>query len=113
MQTMRGRVPQGCLRHPILSMDLLAGYSRFVLYAGTIIDAAGVLIVVGGATLATLNFLRLGRGQWRDAYHPYRQDLGRAILLGLEFLVAGDIIRTVAVEPTLEKVFVLGIVVTI
>ena len=85
----------------------------FVLYAGTIIDAAGVLIVVGGATLATLNFLRLGRGQWRDAYHPYRQDLGRAILLGLEFLVAGDIIRTVAVEPTLEKVFVLGIVVTI
>ena len=43
----------------------------------------------------------------------YRQDLGRAILLGLEFLVAGDIIRTVVVAPTFDNVIVLGLIVPI
>ncbi len=94
-------------------MEILANYSRFVEYAGTTIDGIGVLIVIIGAIFATGNFLLHGRGQWRDAYQGYRQDLGRAILLGLEFLVAGDIIRTVAVEPTLQKVFILGIIVLI
>ena len=47
------------------------------------------------------------------AYHAYRSSLGRAILLGLEFLVAADIINTVAVEPTWENVGVLGAVVLI
>jgi len=48
-----------------------------------------------------------------NAYSMYRQDLGRAILLGLEFLVAGDIIRTVVVSPTLDNVLVLGLIVLI
>jgi uncharacterized membrane protein len=43
----------------------------------------------------------------------YRQDLGRAILLGLEFLIAGDIIRTVVVAPTLENVMILALIVVI
>jgi hypothetical protein len=42
-----------------------------------------------------------------------RQAFGGAILLGLEILVAGDLIRTVAVEPTLDNVIVLGIIVLI
>jgi uncharacterized membrane protein len=46
-------------------------------------------------------------------YRRFRQDLGRGILLGLEFLVAADIIRTVAVAPTLENVLVLGLIVLI
>ena len=48
-----------------------------------------------------------------EYYRVYRQDLGRAILLGLEFLIAGDIIRTVAVAPTLQNVLVLGLIVLI
>ena len=48
-----------------------------------------------------------------DRYRTYRQDLGRAILLGLEFLIAGDIIRTVGVAPTLENVFILALIVVI
>ena len=44
---------------------------------------------------------------------PYRQDIGRAILLGLEFLIAGDIIRTVVVAPTIQNVLVLGLIVLI
>jgi uncharacterized membrane protein len=43
----------------------------------------------------------------------YRQNLGRAILLGLELLVAGDIIKTVAVAPTLQNMIVLGAIVLI
>jgi len=41
----------------------------------------------------------------------FRQNLGRSILLGLELLVAGDIVRTVAVAPTLETVLVLALIV--
>jgi uncharacterized membrane protein len=48
-----------------------------------------------------------------SAYRVCRQDLGRAILLGLEFLVVGDIIRTVVVHPTLDNLLVLAIIVLI
>lgn len=77
---------------------------------GTAVDAAGVLIVVVGALLATGRFCLQ---RTANAYRQYRQDLGRAILLGLEFLVAGDIIRTVVVAPTLENVLILGLIVLI
>ncbi len=88
-------------------------FRSFVEIAGTALDAAGVLVVVGGAVLATgrLLFQRV-RGVG-DYYRGYRQDLGHAILLGLEFLIAGDIIRTVAVAPTLQNVLVLGLIVLI
>ena len=46
-------------------------------------------------------------------YRAYRQNIGRAILLGLEFLVAADIIRTVAVSPTFRSAGVLAIIVLI
>ena len=46
-----------------------------------------------------------------EYYRSYRQDLGHAILLGLELLIAGHIIRTVAVAPTLQNVLVLGLIV--
>jgi uncharacterized membrane protein len=46
-------------------------------------------------------------------YDLFRRQLGRSILLGLEFLVAGDIINTVAVEPTIQNVLILGLIVLI
>ncbi|MGH4010249.1 MAG: DUF1622 domain-containing protein [Pseudonocardiaceae bacterium] len=49
----------------------------------------------------------------REDYRRYRQGIGRAILLGLEFLVVGDIIHTVAVSPTFESVGVLATIVAI
>jgi uncharacterized membrane protein len=58
-----------------------------------------------------LRFLR--RNQVNDAYRSYRQGVGRAILLGLELLVAGDIIKTVAISPTVQTVGVLAIVVVV
>jgi uncharacterized membrane protein len=80
---------------------------------GTAIDAAGVLVIVIGAFLATGRFLFRRQEEPGNSYRFYRQDLGRAILLGLEFLVAGDIIRTVAVAPTMENVLILGLIVLV
>ena len=80
---------------------------------GTTIDAIGVAVIAGGALLAV--FLTFGRMRQEDggAYEFFRRRLGRAILLGLEFLVAADIIRTVAVTPSGESVAVLGGIVLI
>jgi uncharacterized membrane protein len=80
---------------------------------GTAIDGIGVAVIAGGAVLAV--FMTLGKGRREDggAYDFFRRRLGRAILLGLEFLVAADIIRTVAVTPTAESVAVLAGIVLI
>lgn len=80
---------------------------------GTAVDAVGVLIIVVGALISTCRFLFRRQEGPANSYKLYRQGLGRAILLGLEFLVAGDIIRTVVVAPTLENVLILGLIVLI
>ncbi|SDY82821.1 DUF1622 domain-containing protein [Herbiconiux ginsengi] len=80
---------------------------------GKVIDAAGVAAIVVGALYASLNALTRGLRRQRPVYTQFRRLLGRAILLGLELLVAADIIRTVAVTPTLESVAVLGAIVLI
>lgn len=80
---------------------------------GTAVDTAGVSIMVIGAFVAIARFLNRRHGDALGAYRVCRHDLGRAILLGLEFLVAGDIIRTVVVHPTLDNVIVLGLIVLI
>lgn len=79
---------------------------------GLAIDAGGVLVVVLGIVTALWRVL-LRPASPLGRYRQFRQDLGRGILLGLEFLVAADIIRTVAVAPTLESVLVLGLIVII
>lgn len=79
---------------------------------GLAIDAAGVIAIVLGVLVATARLVASGRRQ-ADPYRRFRLDLGRGILLGLEFLVAADIIRTVAVTPTLQGVLVLGLIVVI
>ena len=80
---------------------------------GTGIDAVGVAVIAGGAILAVFLTLAKNRRDEGGAYDFFRRRLGRAILLGLEFLVAADIIRTVAVTPTGESVLVLGGIVLI
>jgi uncharacterized membrane protein len=88
-------------------------YHAIMQLIGTCVDALGVMIIVIGAAIATARFL-IGRNHdFNLAYRGYRQGLGRAILLGLEFLIAGDIIRTVVVAPTLENVLILGLIVII
>ena len=80
----------------------------------SIVEAAGVTLILVGAAAATVRFVvRWSAVGLPDAYREYRQHLGRAILLGLEFLVAGDIINTVAVDPTFRTVGVLAGIVAI
>lgn len=76
------------------------------------VDAVGVVAIVVGMLLASFYFVRQGRKE-PDGFRHYRQGLGRGILLGLEFLVAADIIRTVAVRPEFDGVLVLGLIVLI
>ena len=81
----------------------------------TAIEVAGVGLIVVGALIATLLYLRGGFGAqgWDKAYERYRANLGRGILLGLELLVAADIIGTVAVTPSFESLGVLAAIVLI
>ncbi len=82
---------------------------------GRAIDAVGVAVIVLGAVLACAVFLKrqFPRAPALDSYRELRQTLGRSLLLGLEFLVAGDIIRTVAATPKFRSVGVLAIIVLV
>jgi uncharacterized membrane protein len=82
--------------------------------SATILEVAGIACVIGGAFVATLYYLWvLARTREAGVYRGYRAALGRAILLGLEFLVAADIIATVAIDPSLTSVGVLAGIVLI
>ena len=80
------------------------------------IEVLGVVVIVAGvlkvaATRGTLRFLF--KAEEPGAYEAYKHQIGRSLLLGLEFLVAGDVVRTVALEPTLINVAVLGLLVSV
>ncbi|QQP89776.1 DUF1622 domain-containing protein [Skermanella sp. TT6] len=79
------------------------------------IEAVGIAVIVLGATIATALFIRDGFGAagWNDAYERYRANLGRGILIGLELLVAADIIATVAAPLDFSTVGALGVIVLI
>lgn len=93
-------------------MDLT--FTEAIELAGKGADAAGVAAIVVGILYATaLYAVRWRRGPAEAQYRRYRQTIGRAILLGLELLLAADIIRTVAIDPTFRSVGVLAVIVAI
>ena len=91
----------------------MENFRRIMDIVGTAVDGVGVFIVVGGALFATVRLAIRCTSGTGSYYMTYRQDVGRAILLGLEFLIAGDLIRTVVVAPTMQNVLVLGLIVLI
>lgn len=82
---------------------------------GLAVDAVGVVVIVVAIGIAGAAFARTrNRGvPFEASYRGLRQSIGRGILLGLELLVAGDIIRTVAIAPTFASVGVLAGIVLI
>ena len=102
--------------HPTLGfMELPSTYSQVLGHIVHIADGIGVAVLVAGLFLAAFLAIRTWRVT-RDgakAYSVLRRTLGGGILAGLEVLVAGDLIRTVAVDPTLDNVIILGIIVLI
>ena len=91
----------------------MMNFQQTVESIGMIIDGIGVAVIVLGIIAATGRAFLAEPPPGLDRYMAYRQNLGRAILLGLELLVAGDIIKTVAVAPTLQNMAVLGAIVLI
>jgi len=86
--------------------------TEFIEIVGKSIDAVGVAVIAIGALISAARaVVKLSRRE--PAYRPFREQLGSSILLGLEFLVAADIIRTVAVTPEPRTVAVLAGIVLI
>ncbi|MFH0966116.1 MAG: DUF1622 domain-containing protein [Methanobacteriota archaeon] len=84
--------------------------------ASQLIEILAVAIILGAVLAGTLRYMRtiLVRGGDPDAnYRTYKHGLGRSLLLGLEILVAADVIRTVALEQTLESIISLGMLVLV
>ena len=87
---------------------------QYMLNISVVFEVAGVTFVVLGLLAASVRAAaRLLRHDLGEAYQCFRQTFGRSILLGLEVLVAADLIRTIAVEPTLENLAVLAALIAI
>ncbi|HSR33843.1 MAG TPA: DUF1622 domain-containing protein [Anaerolineae bacterium] len=88
---------------------------EWIEYAALAIEILAVVIIVGAIFYAIGHYLFQGafRAEYEALYRQLKVRLGRALLLGLEILVAADIIRTVALETTLQSVAVLGLLVLV
>jgi uncharacterized membrane protein len=81
----------------------------FVRLAVLALELAGTVTILAGAVLAVAAFARRSFSKgFEAAYRPFRAGLGRSILLGLEFLVAGDILKTLIIDLTLDDLIVLA-----
>jgi uncharacterized membrane protein len=90
-------------------------YTHFIEWISRFIEVSGVVtIVIGIVASTTVFFFRADKlTEGEKSYRSYKQDIGRSILLGLEFLIAADIIRSVAVSPSFTTVGILGVIVLI
>lgn len=100
----------------ILSSSETEGILRWIGNVSVAIEALAVIIIVTAVFLSTIRYVYyvlLQRSTLEKRFREYKHSLGRALLLGLEILVAADVIRTVALEPTFMSVGVLGLLVLI
>ena len=89
-------------------------FKELISIAGYAIETIGVVVIIAGTAISSFRFLaRYRTAPEGQAYRIFRRQLGRSIILGLEFLIAGDIIRTVIVADTLANVAVLGLIILI
>jgi uncharacterized membrane protein len=88
--------------------QLISDVAKGVEGVGAAIMVLGGLLSLGKYTLSMLQ-----PGDPRERYRRLRRQLGQAILLGLEVLIVGDIVRTIIVDPTVKSVGVLGMIVAI
>jgi uncharacterized membrane protein len=82
-------------------------------WAASLFEGAGTIAMTIGALVALILAIRDRSTVGGGVYKAFRNRLGRAIILGLELLVAADILRTISTEPTLTEVAVLGGIVLI
>ena len=82
-------------------------------YAALAIEVLAVAVILVAIVHGTALYLLHYQRREEDAYERFKVYIGRALLLGLEFLVAADIVRTVALEPTLTNVWILALLVVV
>ena len=87
-------------------LDLEAAIGAYIRIVGVGIDVFGVVIIVAGLAWATARFAQRRSGE--PHYQSYKIRIGRSLLLGLEMLVAADIVKTIAIEPTFMGLGVLA-----
>jgi len=92
---------------------LILNIEDVILFIGVLFDIAGVAAIVIGFLFATWQFVVKPHSGGDKTARTYRLAIGRTLLLALEILVAADIIRTVAVELTLQNLLALGLLVVI
>lgn len=85
----------------------------YIEYVAKGIEIAGIITIIIGTVLAMGKFIFTLQDTKPRSYKILRQELGKGILLGLEILVAGDIIGTVVTEPTMDRVLSLAVIVLI
>lgn len=78
-----------------------------------IVEATGIVVILIGGIYASVKFLLDTWNKTPGAYEVLRRRLGQAIILGLEFLVAGDIIFTVTLKADVQSVLGLGLLIII
>ena len=95
--------------------DLLEASRGWIEPVSLLVELLAVAIIVVAVVIASALYLIEGalRQPFGEAYGRYKVRLGRGLLLGLEVLIAGDVIRTVALEPTLSNASVLALLVII
>ena len=102
-------VTVGCVKY-YFEMGNLRHYIELI---AKVIESAGVIIIAGGSLFILIRYLIFIFVKKAKSFADLRRELGKAILLGLEILVAADIIATVTTEPTMSSVLVLAVIVLI
>jgi uncharacterized membrane protein len=98
-----------------MAQELMHNLEAWIAAGALIFEVLAAFIIIVATIVASLLYLRafVQRSAGLEAYEQYKVRLGRALLLGLEVLVAADIVRTVVLEPTLTNIAVLGLLVLI
>ena len=91
------------------------GFDQVIKWVAVGIESIAIGIIVAGAIATTVTFLVrvIKEGALEDCYRKFRSDFGKAVLLGLEFLIASDIVGTVAIGPTFLDLGILALLVVI
>ena len=94
---------------------MMNGIHGWIELSATVIEALAVAIICSAVLVGTIVYAAeiLSRRANEGSYTNFRRRIGRALLLGLEILVAADVIRTVALEPSLQNILILGLLIVI
>lgn len=86
---------------------------EWIEFAALGIESVAVILIVGGIVLSMARYTYQQARQPENAYKTFKEMIGKSLMLGLEFLIAADIIRTVALKQTMQNVVVLAVLVLI